>query len=311
MITFLSGGTGTPKLIQGFRDIIPDNQISIIANSADDIRIYGLYVSPDIDTIIYLLCNILDTEKFWGIKGDTFHTLEFLGNLGYETWFKIGDKDFSTHIFRTDQIKKGKKLSEITEKIRSNLKIKSRIFPSSDTHIETRIITSVGDDIHFQEFWVKGRGEIEIDKVYIKNIRDAKTPKMALQSIDDDQYVIIGPSNPITSIGPIINLKQIKSKLVKNRQRVIAISPIIGNSPISGPTARLMKTEGYVVSPVEIAKMYQDVCDTFIIDISDKELINPIERETGLTVLTANILFKDTTVAKDLATMILNKGKSL
>ncbi|MHA1203180.1 MAG: 2-phospho-L-lactate transferase [Candidatus Heimdallarchaeaceae archaeon] len=286
MITFLSGGTGTPKLIR-------------------------LYVSPDIDTIIYLLSNILDTEKFWGIKGDTFNTLESLGKLGYETWFKIGDRDFSTHVFRTDQIRKGKKLSEITEMIRRNLDIKSRIFPSSNTHIETRIITREGEDIHFQEFWVKGRGEIEIDKVYIKNIGEAEVPKMALESIDNSQSILIGPSNPITSIGPIINLQQIRRKLVKNKQRVIAISPIIGNAPISGPTARLMKSEGHVVSPVEIAKMYQDVCETFIIDISDEKMINPIERETGLTVLTANILFKDTTIAKNLASMILNRGKSL
>ena len=180
MITFLSGGTGTPKIIQGFREIIQDNQICIIANSADDIEIYGLYVSPDIDTIIYLLSKILDTEKYWGIKGDTFYTLNSLNRLGYETWFQIGDKDFSTHIFRTEQLKMGKSISEITEQISQNLGIKTQVYPSSDTHIETRIITRDGKDIHFQEFWVKEKGEVEIKDVYIKNIQNAKTPKKAL-----------------------------------------------------------------------------------------------------------------------------------
>ncbi len=309
MITFLSGGTGTPKLIQGFRQIVSDNQLSIIANSADDITIYGLYVSPDIDTIIYLLDDILDTGKFWGIKNDTFETLNFLNKLGYETWFKIGDRDFATHIFRTNQMKNGEKLSRIIDAIRSNLGIESRIFPSSETHIETRIITKSGEDIHFQEFWVKERGEVEIDEVYIKDINEAITPDLALHSLDTSQFIIIGPSNPITSIGPIIKLRQIEEKLVKNKERVTAISPIIGQVPISGPTSQLMKTQGYSVSPIEIARMYQNICETFIIDKSDSDLVKPIEKETGLTVLTSNILFKDTLVAKELATMILNRGK--
>ncbi len=308
MITFLSGGTGTPKLIQGFRKILDENQISIIANSADDIWIYGLYVSPDIDTIIYLLSNILDTERFWGIKNDTFNTLKHLNNLGYDTWFNIGDRDLATHIFRTDQIRKGKKLSEITDILRKKLQIDSRIFPSSDTHIETRIITNKGEDIHFQEFWVKQKGEVEIDKIYIKNLNEAEVPEVALKSIDQSDKIIIGPSNPITSIGPIIKLMPIEKRLRKNKERIIAISPIIGKNPVSGPTAKLMKSEGYAISTLEIAKMYQDLCDVFIVHSTDKDLIKPIEKQTNLTVLSENILFKDNIIAKNLASMIINRG---
>jgi len=310
MITFLSGGTGTPKLIQGFREIIQDNQICIIANSADDIEIYGLYVSPDIDTIIYLLSKILDTEKYWGIKGDTFYTLNSLSRLGYETWFQIGDKDFSTHIFRTEQFKMGKNLSEITKQISQNLGIKTQVYPSSNTHIETRIITRDGRDIHFQEFWVKEKGEVEIKDIYIKNIQNAKTPKKALYNIDKSEIIIIGPSNPVTSIGPIINLNQIKRKLLKNRDRVIAISPIIGQAPISGPTALLMKAKNLEVTPLEIAKMYQDLCSTIFIDKTDYEFVDIIESETSMKVQLADILFKDITKAKNLATMILNQVTS-
>lgn len=309
MITFLSGGTGTPKLIQGFRQILNDKHISIIANSADDIQIYGLYVSPDIDTIIYLMGDILDFDKFWGIKNDTFYTLQNLKKLGYDTWFNIGDKDFATHIYRTEQINKGKKISEIIENITRNLKIDAKIYPSSDTHIESRIVTQKGEDIHFQEFWVKEKGEIDIQDHYIKNLTSADTPKIALDSIDKNEIIIIGPSNPITSIGPIINIKQIREKLIKNKEKVIAISPIIGEEPISGPTAKLMKAKGYSVSPIEIARIYQDLCDTFIIHESDKNLVELIEKETNLKVIVKNILFKDTDVSQNLANLILENRK--
>jgi len=307
MITFLSGGTGTPKLIQGFRHILQDSQISIIANSADDIEIYGLYVSPDIDTIIYLFSNHLDTEKYWGVLDDSYNTLEYLKLLGYETWFKIGDKDFATHLFRKEQIMKGKKPSEIIDLICHKLEVKSKIFPSSDTHIETRIKTHKGEDIHFQEFWVREKGEIDIEEIYVENIKNAQTPRSALDVIDENKITIIGPSNPVTSIRPIINIKEIEAKLAKNKEKSIAISPIIGGAPISGPTAKLMKTMNIEVSSVEIAKMYQDICSTFIIDKTERALAPKIVRETGLEVLTEDILFRDSKIAKNLAKKILDR----
>lgn len=308
MITFLSGGTGTPKLIQGFRSVLQDKYLSIVANSADDTVMYGLYISPDIDTIIYLFSNILDKDKFWGIKNDTFETLTSLEKLGSETWFKIGDRDFSTHIFRTELLNKGIKPSEIIQIISKNLGIEAEIYPSSETHIETRIITREGKDIHFQEFWVKEKGEINIDQVYVKNIEKAQPPDAALKRIDESKFIVIGPSNPITSIKPIVDIDQIKKRLVKNKERVVAISPIIGGSPVSGPTAKLMKTKNLEISSLQIAKLYQNICSTLIIDNSEKEFITLIERETGLEVLSKNILFKEHSIAKNIAEFILNRG---
>jgi len=165
MITFLSGGTGTPKLINGFREIIEDKDITIIANSADDIWLYGLYISPDIDTILYLFSNLLDEEKFWGIKDDSFETLEFMNKYGEKIWFNLGDKDLALHLSRLRMMGEGFKHSEIIQKIADQLKISAKIIPSSDEHIETRIITKEGKDIHFQEFWVKHRGKVQIEKV--------------------------------------------------------------------------------------------------------------------------------------------------
>ena len=308
MITFLSGGTGTPKLIQGFREIINENEISIIANSADDIWLYGLYISPDIDTILYLFSGLLDEEKYWGIKNDTFHTLDFLKKYNEDIWFNLGDKDLALHLFRTKRMKEGEKLSEIVNEIAKKMGITAKIFPSSENHIETRIVTKNGEDIHFQEFWVKHRGDVNIDKVYIKNIEEAVVPSEVFETLDKSNIVIIGPSNPITSIGPIIQIKQLKRWFQKNKEKCIAISPVVGGSPISGPTAKLMKAENHESTALGVAQIYKNFCSLFIVDNQDREKKSEIEQQTGLIVEAQDIIFKDREVAKKLANYILHRG---
>jgi LPPG:FO 2-phospho-L-lactate transferase len=307
MITFLSGGTGTPKLIQGFRKNIPEEQISIIANSADNFWVYGLYVSPDIDTILYLFGNLLDTKKYWGVINETYNTLDFLNKYGINTWFRLGDKDLGMHIFRTNEMQKGIKQSVIIDNFREKLGIGAKIFPSSEKHIETRIITEDDRDIHFQEFWVKNKGEIEIKDIYVKDLEKAIVPNLALDELDSSEIIIIGPSNPITSIGPIVDIKPIRKTLEKNRSKCITISPIIGEAPVSGPTGKLMKTKGLEISPVGIARLYKDICSTIIIHESDVNYIEEIKEETGLDVLTQNILFRDVFISKKLSSIILNR----
>jgi LPPG:FO 2-phospho-L-lactate transferase len=279
MITFLSGGTGTPKLIQGFRSNIPEEQISIIANSADNFWVYGYYVSPDIDTILYLFSNLLDTEKYWGVINETYNTLDFLNRYGVNTWFQLGDKDLGMHVFRTNEMQKGVNQSVIINNLREKLGIEAKIFPSSETHVETRIITEDDRNIHFQEFWVKNKGEIEIKDIYVKDLEKAIVPNLALNELD----------------------------ISENKSRCISISPIIGEAPVSGPTGKLMKTKGFEISPVGVAKLYKDICSTIIIHETDKNYIEEIEKETGLEVLTQNILFSDETIPKKLSSFILNR----
>jgi LPPG:FO 2-phospho-L-lactate transferase len=309
MITFLSGGTGTPKLIQGFRKTIDDSEIAIIANSADDVWLYGLYISPDIDTILYLFSGLLDEEKYWGIKEDTFVTLEFMKKFNKEVWFNLGDKDLALHLFRTRRMKEGYSHSKIINELTEQLGVTAKIFPSSDEHIETRIITKDGKDIHFQEFWVKHRGNVAIEEVYIKDIEKAVVPSEVIETLDKSDIVIIGPSNPITSIGPIIQIERIKKWLRKNKEKCIAISPIVGDSPISGPTAELMKAENRESTALGVAQIYKDLCSCFIIDEQDKEKMGDIKRRTGLTVEIQDIIFKDSNVAQKLAEYILKRGE--
>ncbi|MCG3226729.1 MAG: 2-phospho-L-lactate transferase [Candidatus Heimdallarchaeota archaeon] len=308
MITFLSGGTGTPKLIQGFREILSDKDIAVIANSADDIWLYGLYISPDIDTILYLFSGLLDGEKYWGINNDTFQTLDFLKRYNEDIWFNLGDKDLALHLFRTKKLRRGEKLSLIIDQVAKQLGISAKIFPSSEKHIETRIVTKEGDDIHFQEFWVKHRGNVSIDKVYIKGIEEAIVPSGVLETLDESEIVIIGPSNPITSISPIVEIDQIRRWFQKNKEKCIAISPVVGGSPLSGPTAELMKAEDRESTALGVAQMYKTLCSCFIIDNQDKGRTSEIEQQTGLMVEAQDIIFKDIDVAKNLANYILQRG---
>ena len=309
MITFLSGGTGTPKLIQGFRNFLHDEDIVVIANSADDIWLNGLYISPDIDTILYLFSGILDEEKYWGIKNDTYNTLDFLKQLGFPSWFNIGDRDLAIHLIRTNLVRNGYSQVDIIERLSNELGVDCTILPCSKNHIETRIITEHNEDIHFQEFWVKHRANVKIKEIYIKNIEKAQVPDATFRILDESDLIIIGPSNPVTSIGPIIKMNGMKEALSRNKTKTIAISPIIGNSPISGPTSVLMKAEGKDVSVNGIADMYKEFCDALIIDVKDSEYVNHIEKKSNIKVFQENIMFNEVKDASNLAESILRRKK--
>ena len=243
-----------------------------------------------------------------GIKEDTFQTLDFLKKYNKDVWFNLGDKDLALHLFRTQRLKEGKRHTDIIKEISEILGISASIFPSSENHIETRIVSKSGENIHFQEFWVKNKGNISINSVHIKGIEDAIVPLEVLESLDKSEIVIIGPSNPITSIGPILKVNQIQEWFRKNKEKCVAISPIVGGSPISGPTAELMQAEKLETTALGVAQLYKDFCSHFIIDIKDKEKIEKIKQKTSLNVKAQNIIFKDVNIAKNLANYILERG---
>jgi len=307
MIVFLSGGTGTPKLLQGFRKLLPENEICVIANTADDYMVYGLYVSPDVDTLLYLFSDMLDTTKFWGVENDSFITLSLLKRYYDEVWFNLGDKDLALHIFRTDLLSKGYSLSEIISRISKKLSIKAKILPSTDNHIETRIVTPFGN-LHFQEYWVKYGGKVKIEKVYVEGIEKAIVPKEVLELLTAAEQIIIGPSNPVTSIGPIILLKDIHALLKRLKEKVTVVSPLIGNQAISGPAVELMKVKKIEPNPIGISKYYSNIASNLIIDHADQKLKEIIKNETKMEVYTSNILFKSIDDSKKLAEFLLKLG---
>ena len=274
LITILAGGSGSVKIVRGLATHRSD--INVISNVGDNYWLYGRYICPDIDTITYGLSDLLDQDKGWGIKKDTFGFLRQMEIFGEETWFRIGDRDTATHLTRTNMLKNGKSLSDITKWMSEKFSIEIKIIPVTDNTIETRIITPKGD-MHLQEFWVKHRGMDSVDGIEYQGADKARPNPDAINAIQDSSLIVIAPGNPLTSIGPMLAIKGIRKELSKKKNNVVAISPIIGNSAISGPTGKYMEAAGMEGSAVGIAKMYADVCSNLIIDTKDRKLIKQIE----------------------------------
>jgi len=274
LITILAGGSGSVKLVRGFASQRSD--INVIVNVGDNYWLYGMYICPDIDTITYGLADLLDHDKGWGIKKDTFGFLRQMEIFGEETWFRIGDRDTATHLTRTNMLKNGKSLSHITKWMCEKLSIEIKLIPVTDNAIETRIITKKGE-MHLQEFWVKHRGMDPVEGIEYQGADKARPNPDAVNAIHDSSLVVIAPGNPLTSIGPMLAIKGIRKELAKKKNKVVAVSPVIGNSAISGPTGKYMEAAGMEVSALGIAKMYAHVCSNLVIDTKDRMQTKEIE----------------------------------
>jgi len=260
--------------VRGFASQRTD--INVVTNVGDNYWLYGMYICPDIDTITYGLADLLDHDKGWGIKKDTFGFLRQMEIFGEETWFRIGDRDTATHLTRTNMLKNGKSLSYITKWMAEKFSIEIKILPVTDNTMETRIITDKGD-MHLQEFWVKHRGLDEVKGIEYQGAEKVRPNPDAMNAIHDSNLIVIAPGNPLTSIGPMLAIKGIRKELSKKKNKVVAISPIIGNSAITGPTGKYLEAAGIEVSALGVAKMYADVCSNIIIDTKDHALTKKIE----------------------------------
>ena len=287
MILALTGGTGGAKLVQGLAVEIDPTDLTIICNTADDAIFHGLHVSPDIDTIVYTLAGLHDEEKGWGLAGESFVALEQLRRLGEEVWFKLGDKDLATHIVRTNLLRQGFTLSEVTRRIRTALGVKSEILPMSDDRIATRIVTANGE-ISFQEYFVRERWAPEVKRMFFAGIGQSKPAPHVLQAIDNAAGIVICPSNPVTSIGPILAVPGIRHALREYRGRIVGVSPIIARAAISGPAHTLMRVSDLEPSVRGVAKGYADILDVLMIDREDQYLQDDIDK-LGVQPVSTNI----------------------
>jgi LPPG:FO 2-phospho-L-lactate transferase len=303
LITILAGGTGSVKLVRGIATQTRD--ISVISNVGDNYWLYGLYICPDIDTILYGLADILDTDKGWGIKKDTYGFLRQMEVLGEETWFNIGDRDAAIHLLRTNMLKNGKNLSDITEWMCRKFAIDVKIIPVTDNSVETRIVTNKGD-LHIQEYWVKYKGQDKVEGIKYIGAEKARANPAAVNAIHDSKLVIIAPGNPLTSIGPILSIKGIRKELSKNKKKVVVVSPIVGNTAISGPATKYMEAAGMEVSVYGLAKMYSEVASHMVIDTADRLLTRKIEN-LDMKVYETKIKMKDKKDEEALASFILKQ----
>jgi LPPG:FO 2-phospho-L-lactate transferase len=303
MIVVLTGGTGGAKLVEGLAAISDPSELTIVCNTGDDCVFHGLHISPDLDTITYTLGGLIDTAKGWGVKGDSFAAQEQLRRLGNDVWFNLGDKDLATHITRTCLLNAGLKLSAITDRIRRALGVKATILPMSDDRIETRVQTPRGE-ISFQEYFVKERWTPEVSAVRFAGAEKSRPAPGVLDAIRDADAVIFCPSNPVTSIGPILAVTGVRAALAETKAAVVGVSPIIGKAAVSGPAHRLMSTCGWDPSPVGVAQAYADFLDILFIEQSDYAVVGQIE-ELGVKTVCASIRMTSAEDKERLASQVL------
>ena len=287
---------------------MPQSRVTIIGNVGDDTKFYGLHISPDLDIVAYSLAGMVDPVKGWGVKGDTFHCQKTLQRYGYQTWFNLGDRDLATHLYRTEQLLHGKKLSTVTSEIVSSLGLDVRLLPSSDGMLQT-YVSSGSRRMDFQEYMVRFRTKPRVNGVFFKGAGSAKPAPNVIQSIIEADGIIISPSNPIVSIGAILVVRGIRSALRKTRAQVVGISPIVGGKTVKGPADKLMKALGIECSAVGVAALYRDFLDALIIDQADWKLA-PRIRSLGIKPVVTQTLMKTMTDKVRLARIAVSEVKS-
>jgi LPPG:FO 2-phospho-L-lactate transferase len=290
MITVLTGGTGGAKFVDGLRRILPPEELTIIVNTGDDHDWWGLYVSPDLDSITYVLAGILSPERGWGVRGDTFHCLQGMKDFGEPIWFSVGDRDLATHLLRTRLLSRGRTLTEATRIIAEKLGVRSLVLPMSDQRVETRIETPAGE-LSFEEYFVKRRYQDAVKNVRFAGASASKPAPGVLEAITKSDAVLIAPSNPTTSIGPILAVPGIRDALRETAARIVAVSPIIGNAAVSGPAASLMASQNLPASVAGIADSYAAFLDTLIVHDSDAETAQALS-SISVEFVSTNILMR-------------------
>lgn len=262
-LTLLAGGSGAAKFIDGLTQIVPQKNITIICNTGDDIELFGLHISPDVDTITYLLAGIFDKKRGWALKGDSFNALKQLSKFGFPSWFNLGDKDIALHIYRSNLLRCGKTLSQATKIICDALGVTAKILPMTNEKVTTHIHTGK-TILHFQEFFVRDKWRVPVKSVRYSGAKNAKPAPSVLSAIRDADAVIICPSNPVTSIGPILAVHGIREALRKTKAKRIAVSPFIGKQSFSGPAAKLMRACGYESSSRGLLEFYNENIDMLV-----------------------------------------------
>jgi LPPG:FO 2-phospho-L-lactate transferase len=282
MICVLSGGTGGAKFVDGLRQVMPAEEITIVVNTGDDLLWWGLYVSPDIDSITYVLSGMLSRERGWGVKGDTFLCLQAMGQLGEPTWFHTGDRDLAVHLLRSRLLAEGKTLSEATSIVCGKLGVRARILPMSNSRVETRVDTPVGE-LSFEEYFVQRWYQDPVNSVRFAGASDAEPAPGVIDAITSADAVLIAPSNPVSSIGPILAVPGVRDALLRAHGKIAAVSPIVGNAPIAGPAGILMAAQGLQCSIAGVAQAYEDFLDILICDTRDARAADEL-RKCGLRV---------------------------
>jgi len=284
-ITALAGGTGAAKLLRGLGRVIDPRDLTVIVNTGDDAEIWGLHVSPDLDTVCYTLGGVIDEQKGWGLTGETFHALDQIARFGEPVWFNLGDRDLATHLHRTRLLREGRTLTQITRAIAQALGVSATLLPMSDQPVRTRILGPDGW-LAFQEYFVREKAQVEVRAVNCAGAPVARPAPGVLDALGGADAVLVCPSNPITSIGPILAVPGLVEALQATGATVAAVSPIVGGDAVSGPAGRLMAAAGLPVSATGVARAYGGWLDLLVFDEQDRALAPEI-RSAGAAAVVA------------------------
>jgi LPPG:FO 2-phospho-L-lactate transferase len=288
-VTALAGGVGAAKLLRGIIRVIPPPSLAVIVNTGDDERFYGLHVSPDVDTTIYTLAGVAPVGRGWGIAGDTSNVLGALERFyTADGWFRLGDQDFATHVRRTHALADGRTLAEVTAELARAFGVESRILPMSDDTVRTIVETRSGETLSFQEYFVKRQARDRVRRLRYRGQRSATPAPGVIDAIRRADLLILPPSNPFTSIRPILGIRGIEHALRRRRVPLVAVSPIAGGRAVRGPLGDMLRAAGFSVSPVGIAEAYRGLLDGMVIDSSDQRWLRPLER-SGLAVTMTDV----------------------
>ncbi len=301
----LAGGVGAARFLAGLTRVIAPERVYIIGNTADDAEIHGLHISPDLDTVTYTLAGLANPQLGWGLRGDSFRCLEALGRLGADTWFQLGDVDLATHVYRTDRLRQGATLSEVTREIARALNVRSAIVPMSNDRVRTRICTPSGE-LEFQAYFVKRRARDRVTAMHFEGASDAAPAPGLLDAIENAEGIIFCPSNPFISIGPILAIPGIREALQQTREKVAAISPIVGGRALKGPAAKMMRSMRMRVSAAEVARLYDDVVGVFVLDEVDRKQAREIEL-LGMRPVVTNTIMRGLRERKALARVVIRE----
>jgi LPPG:FO 2-phospho-L-lactate transferase len=303
MIVVLTGGTGGAKFVEGLRQVASPQELTFVVNTGDDLRWWGLYVSPDVDSITYALSGLLSRERGWGVKGDTFFCLQGMGELAEPIWFHVGDRDLAVHLLRSRMLAEGKTLTEATTDICARLGVQARILPMSNSRVETRVETPAGE-LSFQEYFVQRWYQDPVKSVRFAGATEAEPAPGVVEAIMSAGAVVLAPSNPVTSIGPILAVPGVREALRLTKATVAAISPIVGDAAVSGPAGILMAAQGFPVSIAGLARSYEDFLDILIADLRDAEAARQLTRP-GLRVHCTNTIMRNSDDRAKLARTVL------
>ncbi len=304
-VTALAGGVGAARLLRGMVEVMAPAAITAVVNVGDDTDLHGLHISPDLDTVLYTLADAINPETGWGLAGETWRVMESLGNLGGITWFNLGDQDIATHLYRTQRLAEGATLGTVTGELADRFGVGVRLLPVTDDPLATRLTLEEGTEVGFQEYFVKLRHDVAVSEVRFAGAEDARPAPGVVEAIAGARTVVICPSNPVVSIGPVLAVPGVPEALAARRRDTVAVSPIVAGAALKGPADRLLVEMGFESSVVGVARWYAPWVSTLVVDEADAALAPAVEAE-GVRCVVAPTIMSDVARAAALARVVLD-----